>query len=386
MNDLGISVVMPCLNEAETLASCIAKARRGLVDLGMSGEIVVADNGSTDGSTTIARRLGARVVDVRERGYGSALRAGIAEARGRYVVMGDADDSYDFSELAPFVGALERGADLVMGNRFKGRILPRAMPWKHRWIGNPLLSGLGRLFFRSPVGDFHCGLRAFRKDAYDRLDLTTTGMEFASEMVIKSTLEDLRIAEVPITLHPDGRSRPPHLRSYRDGWRHLRFMLLLSPLWLFLVPGAALTLLGALGVVVLAIGPAHVGRLEIDVHTMLVSAMLCLVGVSVLVFGVLTKTLAVQVGLHPREPLLERLRGVLPLEVGAGLGALACVAGLGLLASATAAWGHAGFGALSPSSTMRLVIPAVLLVCLGLQAFFASFLFGFLRLAKGKAA
>ena len=242
---LELSIVMPCLNEAETLATCIEKANRSLKSLNITGEVVVADNGSTDGSLEIAAERGARVVHAAEKGYGNALRAGIAAARGKFIIIGDADDSYDFSAIEPFVAKLREGCDLVMGNRFCGGIMPGAMPWKHRWIGNPVLTGIGRLLFRSPVGDFHCGLRGFNKAAYERLDLRTTGMEFASEMVIKSTLLGQKIAEVPTVLHKDGRSHPPHLRSWRDGWRHLRFMLLFSPRWLFLIPGLVLLALGA---------------------------------------------------------------------------------------------------------------------------------------------
>lgn len=235
------SVVLPCLNEAETLAKCIEKAQRAFRELGIDGEVVVGDNGSTDGSQQIAERLGARVIPVAEKGYGNALRGGVVAARGKYLIMGDSDDSYDFSAISPFVGKLRQGYDLVMGNRFRGGIMPGAMPWKHKWIGNPVLSFIGRLLFHCPVRDFHCGMRGFSKDAYERMKLQTTGMEFASEMVIKSTLLQMRIDEVPTILYKDGRSRPPHLRSWRDGWRHLRFMLLFSPRWLFLYPGAAST-------------------------------------------------------------------------------------------------------------------------------------------------
>jgi glycosyltransferase involved in cell wall biosynthesis len=254
-----LSIVMPCLDEAETVATCIGKANGFLTSRGIKGEVVVADNGSSDGSRDIARRLGARVLEVSERGYGNALCAGIASARGRYVIMGDADDSYDFSALDNFVAELRRGVDLVMGNRFRGGVLPGAMPWLHRWLGNPILSALGRLFFRVPVGDFHCGLRGFSKKAFDRMELRASGMEFASEMVVKATLAGLRITEVPVVLHPDGRTHAPHLRTWTDGWRHLRFMLLWSPRWLFLVPGLALFGAGALASAWILLGASRVG-------------------------------------------------------------------------------------------------------------------------------
>src|SRR2546426_1750304 len=239
-----VSIVIPCLNEAETLELVVSEVQAGIKDAALSAEIVVADNGSTDGSQGIAAGLGARVVAVEEKGYGSALRGGMTAARGKYIVMGDADGSYDFSSIGVFVNALREGNDFVMGNRFKGGIEPGAMPWKHRWIGTPVLSALARLFFRTPVGDVNCGLRALSKSAFMKLNLQTTGMEFASEMVVKASLHGLRIAEVPIVLRPDRRSRRPHLRSWRDGWRHLRFMLLFTPAWLFLIPGVLMVAVG----------------------------------------------------------------------------------------------------------------------------------------------
>ncbi len=376
---------MPCLDEAETLAACIGKAREGLARLGTSGEVVVADNGSTDGSPEIAAAAGARVVRVAEKGYGSALRAGIAAARGKYVVMGDADDSYDFSDLAPFVERLRAGADLVMGNRFLGGIRPRAMPFKHRYLGNPVLTGLGRLFFGAPVGDFHCGLRAFRRDAVLAMDLRTTGMEFASEMVIKATLKGMKLAEVPTVLHRDGRSRPPHLRSWRDGWRHLRFMLLFSPRWLFLYPGLALLALGlALGLWILP-GPRRVAGLELDIHTLLVCGFLVLLGHLLVVFAVFTKAYAVTEGIHPPD---ESLRGVLAavnLERGLVAGGLVALAGFGLLVLAVLGWRRAGFGSLDPRTTMRELIPAVVLLVLGVQTAFASFFLGVLTIKRSGA-
>ena len=329
---MEVSVVLPCLNEAETLAACIQSAWSTITSAGLRGEVVVADNGSSDGSVEIARRCRARVVRVSARGYGSALRAGIAAARGEYVVMGDADQSYDFASIPLLVERLRAGYDLVMGNRFSGSIERDAMPWSHRFIGNPVLSWIGRVFFGSRVGDFHCGLRAFRRDAILGLGLSSTGMEFASEMVVKATLHHLRVTEVPITLYRDGRSRPPHLRTWRDGWRHLRFMLLYSPRWLFLIPGGLLFAVGALGLAVLARGPYRLGGLGLDVGTLLVAGFACLVGYQVIVFAAFTKVFAVREGLHPEPPLLTRAYRYLRLETGLLAGTLMTGAGIALLA------------------------------------------------------
>lgn len=380
--ELELSIVMPCLNEAETLAVCIAKAARALTELGVAGEIIVADNGSTDGSQEIAASMGARVVAVESKGYGSALAGGIAAARGRYVIMGDSDDSYDFSAIGPFVDQLRRGNELVMGNRFRGGILPGAMPWKHRWIGNPVLTGIGRLFFRCPAGDFHCGLRAFSKRAYERLDLQTTGMEFASEMVIKSTLLGLRISEVPVVLHPDGRSRPPHLRSWRDGWRHLRFMLLFCPRWLFLVPGLLLFVLGLLASAWLSAGPHRVGELGLGIHTLLVAGFACLLGYQLVVFAAFTKAFAVAEGLHPPDRRWSVLLQYANLEAGVLIGIAVTTVGAALLATAVAQWSSSGFGALEPSQVMRRVIPAVVLMTLGVQTVFSSFFLSVLAMRR----
>ena len=348
----------------------------------MTGEVVVADNGSTDGSREIAREHGARLVDVAEKGYGSALRGGIAAARGTWVVMGDADDSYDFGDLAPFVERLRAGADLVMGNRFLGGIRPGAMPLKHRYLGNPVLTGIGRLFFGAPVGDFHCGLRAFRRAAFEAMDLRTTGMEFASEMVIKATMKGMRLAEVPTVLHRDGRSRPPHLRSWRDGWRHLRFMLLFSPRWLFLYPGLALLALGlALGLWLVP-GPRRVAGLELDIHTLLVAGFLVLLGHLLVVFAVFTKAYAVTEGLHPPDPPFQKALAAVNLERGLVAGALVALAGGALLLLAVLGWRRAGFGSLDPRATMRELIPAVVLLVLGLQTAFASFFLGVLTIKR----
>jgi glycosyltransferase involved in cell wall biosynthesis len=383
-----LSIVMPCLNEAETIGTCIRKAQDFMHLHAIRGEVVIGDNGSCDGSQEIAKRLGARVVQVRERGYGNALRAAIGAAEGRYVIMGDSDDSYDFSALERFVVRLRDGCDLVMGNRFRGEVLPNAMPPLHRWLGNPVLTGIGRLFFRSPVGDFHCGLRGFRKSAFEAMELQTTGMEFASEMVIRATLLGLRIEEVPIVLHPDGRSRPPHLRSWRDGWRHLRFMLLFSPRWLFFVPGVLLFGVGLAASIVLAIGPIWIpgygtaARIGLDVHTLVISSLLCLVGYQLMTFALFTKVFAVTEHLHPMPPTLARFFKHVKLEVGLICGGLLVVAGLSALGIALGAWAKVNFGPLDPRQGMRLVLPAALLLMLGIQTLFASFFLSILGLRR----
>jgi len=379
---LEVSVVMPCLNEAETLGTCIEKARRSLAELGVEGEVVVADNGSSDGSPEIAKRLGARLVHVKERGYGSALLGGIEAARGTYVIMGDADDSYDFTALGPFVAKLREGYDLVMGNRFRGGIRPGAMPALHRYLGNPVLTGLGRLLFRSPTGDFHCGLRGFRRRAALDMDLQTTGMEFASEMVVKATLLGLRIAEVPTTLSPDGRSRPPHLRSWRDGWRHLRFLLVFSPRWLFLYPGLALMALGAaLGLWILP-GPRAVFGVELDVHTLMYAAAAVFIGYQSVTFAVFTKFFAIHEGLLPEDPRLARVLRHVTLETGLAAGLLLVLLGLGGTLWALSDWGAQSFGPLEPTQTLRIVIPAFLALTLGCQTVLSSFFLSVLALRR----
>jgi hypothetical protein len=380
-SEVEVSIVMPCLNEAETLERCIRKAQQAIARHGLQAEIIIADNGSSDGSQQIAALLGARVVAIKEKGYGSALRGGIEAARGRYIVMGDSDDSYDFSEIYPFIEKLRAGHELVMGNRFRGGILPGAMPWKHRWIGNPVLTGIGRLFFHCPAGDFHCGLRAFSKDAYQRMELQTTGMEFASEMVIKSTLKGLSIDEVPTVLHKDGRSRPPHLRSWRDGWRHLRFMLLFSPRWMFLWPGAVCFLIGLAASAMLMHAPVSVAGVGFDIHTMLVAGFLTLVGYQLLVFGLFTKMYAVTEGFHPPHRLLGKDPHI-NLEWGVLTGIAVGTCGLALLALALYDWREAGLGALDPRITMREVIPAVVLMMIGLQTIFASFFLSIITLRR----
>jgi glycosyltransferase involved in cell wall biosynthesis len=380
---VDLSVVMPCLNEAETLARCIEKARLGIERARVSGEVIVADNGSTDGSQAIAERLGARVVPVSARGYGNALRGGIHAARGRWIVMGDADDSYDFSELTGFVEKLRAGADLVMGCRLPaggGAILPGAMPWKNRWIGNPVLSRLGRLLFRAAAHDFHCGLRAFSKAAYERMDLNTAGMEFASEMLMKATLAGMRVEEVPITLHPDGRSRPPHLRPWRDGWRHLRFMLIYSPRWLFLMPGLLMFCLGAIAATLLSFGPLTLGGVVFDVGTLAGAAMLILTGAQFMALACFTKVFGIAQRLLPDDPKFASVLRVIDLERGLAISALLLLAGAAKLLHAIWLWRNAGYGAIPYDENLRRIIPAVTLIVLAIQGISWSFFMSVLGL------
>jgi hypothetical protein len=382
--DLEVSVVMPCLNESRTVARCVDKAVRALADMGVRGEVIVADNGSTDGSQDLAQRHGARVVHVAQRGYGSALQGGIAAARGRFIIMGDADDSYDFSNLRPFVDRLRQGDDLVMGNRFRGGIKPGAMPWLHRYVGNPVLTGVLNLFFHTPVGDAHCGLRAFRKDAYERLNLQTTGMEFASEMVVKACLFRQKISEVPICLYPDGRDRPPHLRSFRDGWRHLRFLLLLCPLWLYLIPAATL-MLGGLGLMAwLTPGPRMVGAVELDVHTMLLGSLCAILGYQVLNLWAYAKVHGWTSGLLPSGTFSARVFHYLTLERGLLAGAVLVLAGLGVNFWLVQEWLGKDLGHLEVRQTLRLALWGVTGLVLGVQTIFSSFFLSMLGMARDK--
>ena len=381
-NRTELSILMPCLNEADTLATCIKKAQKALEDLNVNGEVVVADNGSTDGSPKIAASLGARVIHVAEKGYGNALLAGIKAAGGKYIIMGDADDSYDFTNLGPFLEKLRAGYDLVMGNRFKGGIAPDAMPALHRYLGNPVLTGIGRLFFRTPCGDFHCGLRGFSKAAIQRLDLRTTGMEFASETVVKASLHGLRTTEVPTTLSVDGRTRRPHLRTWRDGWRHLRFLLLYSPRWLFLYPGLLLMLMGAVVSGWLLVGPRVVDGITLDVHTFLYAAMAIVIGYQTVIFAIFTKVFAITEGLLPEDPRLKKLFLYIKLETGILAGVLLLAAGIALSIYALSFWSSRSFGPLDPSQTLRLVIPAVTLIALGLQTVLSSFFLSILGLER----
>jgi len=348
----------------------------------INGEVLVSDNGSTDDSINIAVRLGARVVHVEEKGYGSALMGGITAARGKYVLMGDADCSYDFGHIPRFLNKLREGYDLVMGNRFQGGVQPGAMPALHRYLGNPVLSSIGRLFFHSPCGDFHCGLRAFNRQAILDLNLQTTGMEFASEMVVKATLHGIRIGEVPTTLAPDGRSRPPHLRSWRDGWRHLRFLLIYSPRWLFLYPGLALMTIGVILTLWLLPGPRVVGGISFDIHTLLFAAAMILVGFQSALFSVLSKVFAMTTGLMPWKPGLARLFRVVTLETGLLMGVFLIISGIAGSILALKYWENESFGPLEPSITMRIAIPAVLAVIIGCQTIMSSFFLSMLGLRR----
>jgi glycosyltransferase involved in cell wall biosynthesis len=379
---IELTILMPCLNEAETLARCIQKAQKFLEQNSINGEVLVADNGSTDGSQEIVRRLGANIVHIPRKGYGAALLGGIEAAKGKYIIMGDADDSYDFMSIMPFLEKLRSGHDLVMGNRFQGGIQPNAMPPLHQHLGNPILSGIGRLFFHVPIGDFHCGLRGFSKGAALRMNLQTTGMEFASEMVIKARLNGMRITEVPTTLYPDGRSRRPHLRSWRDGWRHLRFMLLFSPRWLFLIPGILLMTLGTLVGVWLIPSPRHVFGVVLDVYTLLYCAIAILVGFQSTLFAILTKIYGINHNLLPKDPGFLALFRYFKLETGILFGLVLLTGGLAGSILAFLDWQRKGFGTLDPSTISRTIIPAVLATVLGSQIILSSFFMSILGLER----
>lgn len=386
VRDVELSIVMPCLNEAETIGVCVKKAMQFLADNDVRGEVVIADNGSTDGSQQIARTLGARIVDVPQRGYGAALIAGIEASRGRYVAMGDSDDSYDFLGLMPFLEGLRGGAELVMGNRFRGGIADGAMPPLHRYLGNPVLSFIGRLFYKSHVGDFHCGLRAFSRESIHSLGLSTPGMEFASEMVVKAHLRGLRISEVPTTLSPDGRSRPPHLRSWRDGWRHLKFLLTYAPKWLFFYPGAALAGIGTAGLAALLPGALQLGDVRLDIHTMLFAAAAVIIGVQLMSFAVMARLFGVREGFWSGSNKLDAARRWLNVDRGCISGGLVFCAGVLLAVIALGGWASEGFGDMVVGGTMRLVIPSVLLCSVGIQIVFTSFMVGLLEQTGGRAA
>ncbi|MFF0867210.1 glycosyltransferase [Nonomuraea sp. NPDC050227] len=381
---MELTVVMPCLNEAETVEVCVRKALACMEEHGIEGEVLIADNGSTDGSQQLARDAGARVVHVDEKGYGNALMGGIRAARGKYVIMGDADDSYDFTSLLPFVEQLRDGADLVMGNRFKGGIAPGAMPPLHRYLGNPVLSFIGRLFFPSAIGDFHCGLRGFRRDSILRLHLQTGGMEFASEMVVRSTLSGLDVREVPTTLSPDGRSRPPHLRSWRDGWRHLRFLLLYSPKWLFFYPGVFLMVLGLIAGTALTFGPVEIGELAFDVDTLVGSSALVVIGFQAALFAVFTKVYAAEEGFLPESRRIRKIIDIVTLEKGLVVGGLLALAGLVGLVMSLVHWQVRSFGALDPRESLRMVVPAATALVMSFQTIFASLFISILGIRRTK--
>ena len=380
---LELTILMPCLNEAETVATCVRKARDFLERTGIAGEVLVADNGSSDGSIELARQAGARVVPVSRRGYGSALLGGVESARGRFVIMGDADDSYDFSNLDAFVESLRAGNTLVIGHRFRGGIRPGAMPLLHRYLGNPVLSFVGRLFFGSRIGDFHCGLRGVERTAALELGLHSPGMEFASEMIVKATLAGWRIAEVPTVLSPAGRSRAPHLRSWRDGWRHLRFLLMMSPRWLMLYPGMCLVATGAAAELLILRGPVVIDGVGFDIHTMLYAAGATVLGVQLMLFSLVARTVGVLKNLLPMTSWLARFLRVFTVERGILLGVSLGLVGFTLAAYSVATWAHTRLGALDPVAMMRIAIPSVTLMLAGAEIVFASFLLGFIDVRTG---
>jgi glycosyltransferase involved in cell wall biosynthesis len=377
---MQLTILMPCLNEAETLTLCINKANTWILRSGIQAEVLIADNGSTDGSQSIAESLGARVIPVPQRGYGSALFHGSMAAKGEWIIMGDSDDSYDFSKLDSFVQKLQQGVDLVMGNRFLGGISPGAMPWKNRYIGNPVLTWVGRILFKCPSRDFHCGLRGFRKDAFLRMDLRTTGMEFASEMIIKANFLGMRIAEVPTTLSKDGRSRPPHLRPWRDGWRHLRFMLLFSPRWLFLIPGSMIFLISIISYSLLLYGPVRLGNIGFDVHTLFYAEAGIVIGFLAVSFGLVTRMFGMREGLLQEHSLLEKLRSSPVLEVGGLIGISMILLGLYWGLDALTAWSSVNFGSLAPGALLRTISLSTTLIMLGGVTLMTSLIMGFLTL------
>lgn len=378
--EIELTILMPCLNEAETLEVCINKAKTFLKNSGVVGEVLIADNGSTDGSVEIAKKCGARVEHVPVKGYGAALIGGCKAAKGKYVIMGDADDSYDFLNLMPFVEKLREGYELVMGNRFRGEIAKGAMPPLHRYLGNPVLSFIGRLFFPSEIGDFHCGLRGYEREAMLKLDLHTTGMEYASEMVVKATMYGLKMTEVPTTLSPDGRSRAPHLRSFRDGWRHLKFLLLHSPNWLFLYPGMVFCVLGLIMTAALMFGPVQIGGVVFDIHTMLYGSAMIMIGTNMIFFSLFTRIYAIRTNFIPtKESVATKLANV-TTEKGAVAGVLLTLAGIAMTIAAFVIWKDTSFGNLNPQEMMRMTIPALTLMVVGIEMIFASFFIGILNI------
>jgi len=377
MENIELTILMPCLNEAETLAVCIKKAQSFLESNNVSGEVLIADNGSTDGSQQIAVKHGARVVDVPERGYGAALIGGCNAAAGQYVIMGDADDSYDFTNLMPYVERLREGDDLVMGNRFKGGIAKGAMPPLHRYLGNPVLSGLGRLFFKSPVRDFHCGLRGYNTKRMRELGLRTTGMEYASEMVVQAVVNGYKVSEVPTTLSPDGRSRPPHLRSWRDGWRHLKFLLMHSPNWLFLYPGIFIAIFGLILGTIVVVDQFNLFGAGLDINTILYSAAMVIVGFNLVSFHAFTKLYAISARfIRVEDSFLSRLNA----DSCTALGLVTVLIGIVLTVIAFTLWGREAFGELDPTRFMRLTIPAMTLIVVGIQLVFSGFFIDILRI------
>jgi glycosyltransferase involved in cell wall biosynthesis len=382
VSNVELTVLLPCLNESETLGKCIAKAQAAIQKHQLNAEVLIADNGSTDGSQEIAERAGARVIHVPQRGYGAALIAGVANARGTYVIMADSDDSYDLSSVMDYVAKLREGYDLVIGNRFKGEIAAGAMPFLHRYLGTPVLTFLARVFFHTPCGDVNCGMRGFRKDAVSRLELRSPGMEFASEMLVKSSLFKLRMAEIPTALAVDGRSTKPHLRTWHDGWRHLRFLLMYSPRWLFLYPGLALMAIGVAGSAWLLPKPARFHNFGFDIHTLLYAFVAILLGFDLVGFAALTKVFAISEGLLPEDPRMTAAVRRISLEVGLTIGILLVILGLAGSALAVSDWGTQNFGALDPSHMFRIVLPSAFSLMLGVEIIFGSFFLCILGLKR----
>jgi glycosyltransferase involved in cell wall biosynthesis len=381
---LELTVLMPCLNEAETVGTCVQKAWEYIRSAGVRGEVLVADNGSTDGSAEIARDAGARVIHIAPKGYGNALYGGIEASLGRFVIMADADASYDFSQLDGFLEALRAGNALVIGHRFRGGIRPAAMPWLHRYVGNPVLSFLGRMFFPCRIGDFHCGLRGIDRALALRLELRAPGMEFASEMIVKAVLAGWKIAEVPTVLSPAGRSRPPHLRSWRDGWRHLRFLLMMSPRWLLLYPGMLLIAAGMAAELAIWRGPIIIHGVGFDIHTMLYAAGATILGLQLVIFSLIGRTVGVLKQLLPMTPRLRRFLRMFTVERGIFLGLSLGLMGLALAFYSVDTWAHARLGALDPVAIMRVVIASVTLMLSGGEILFASFLLGLIDVHPGE--
>ncbi len=378
--ELELTILMPCLNEAETLETCIKKAKKSLEKNKIKGEVLIADNGSTDGSQEIARKNGARVIDVPRKGYGSALIEGTKAALGKYCIMGDADDSYDFSNIMPFVEKLREGYELVMGNRFKGGIEKGAMPWSHKYIGTPVISFIGRLFYHSKIGDFNCGMRGYNRQSILNLDLKCTGMEYASEMIVQANLNDLKIVEIPTTLKKDGRSRPPHLKSFSDGWRHLKFLLLYSPKWLFLIPGLILVLIGIIGNIIFLFDNIRLGNVVLGIHSRLYLGAMIVVGLQMIIFSLFAKVYAVNSGMHPKKEKTSKFLSKITLEKVLILGILLILIGLGLTIYAIVIWKSKSWGALNPIDVMPITIPAVYFIMIGIQVAFTSFIIGILNI------
>jgi len=380
--EIELTILMPCLNEAETLEICIKKANKFLKENKVEGEVLIADNGSTDGSQEIALKNGARVANIDQKGYGSALRGGCENAHGKYVIMGDADDSYNFLDLMPFLEKLRDGYELVMGNRFKGGIEKGAMPPLHKYLGNPVLSFIGRIFYPSNIKDFHCGLRGYNRASIQKLHLQTTGMEYASEMVVQSTLHKLKMVEVPTTLSPDGRTRPPHLRSWSDGWRHLKFLMMYSPNWTFLYPGLILAIIGLIVMGIIAIGPTKIGTVNFGINTMMYGSASLLVGVNISLFSLFTKAYALNSGFIPNSTKTVAIFEKFTVEKGVIIGAVLTVLGLVATIVAFVIWGNNSFGDLQPESIMKITIPASTLIAIGIEIVFASFFLGILEIKR----